>query len=119
MFLESVAVAKPRTDCEYSRMTSDAMRIDLSELRSAFDTVVRHIESSEGTQVQLPVDYFWSVPSPDLYDVERNPPLTIGQVSESWENLRRERDGDNSATIGFAAVWLSEVLRAIGHETRG
>lgn len=100
-------------------MTSDAIRIDLSELRSAFDTVIRHIESTEGAQVQLPADFFWSVPTPEIYVVDRNPPLTIGQISWSWENLRRERDGDDSATIGFAAVWLSEVLRAIGHETVG
>ena len=100
-------------------MTSDALQIDLTELRSAIDTVIRHIEAAEGTHVQLPVDYFWSVPSPDLYDVERNPPLTIGQISESWDNLRRERNGNDDMTIGFAAVWLSDVLRAIGHETRG
>ena len=95
------------------------MRIDLSELRSAFDTAIRHLESTEGTQVQLAIDYFWSVPTPDLYAVERNPPLTIGQISDSWQNLRREREGDDSATIGFSAVWLSDVLRAIGHETSG
>jgi len=100
-------------------MTSDAIRIDLSELRSAFDTVIRHIKAAEGTQVHLAADYFWSVPSPDLYDVDRNPPLTIGQVSESWDNLRRERDGNDDVTIGFAAVWLGEVLRAIGHQTKG
>ena len=100
-------------------MTSDAIRIDLAEMRSAFDTVIRHIEAAEGNQVELPVDYFWSVPPSDLYDVERDPPLTIGQISESWNNLRHERDGNGDETIGLAAVWLSDVLRAIGHETSG
>jgi hypothetical protein len=41
--------------------------------------------------------------------------LTIGQLSESWDNLKRERQSNDESTIGYAAVWLADVLKAIGY----
>ncbi|MEO5535792.1 MAG: hypothetical protein ABIR17_11760 [Pseudolysinimonas sp.] len=100
-------------------MTTDAIQIELSQLRAAFDAVMRHIESTSGSIFELRADYFWSVPNPDRYAVEDQPTLTIGQTSWSWENLQRERTGDDEETIGFAAVWIGEVLTAIGHAAVG
>jgi len=102
------------------RMTANPVQIDLRELRAALTTVLDHIESTSGSVVALPVDYFWSIPAPDLYNVDARPTdLTIGQISDSWENLTRERRGDDSAVIGYASVWLGEVLAAVGHNLVG
>jgi len=57
---------------------------------------------------------FWSIPPDALYDVYQEPPeLTIGQLTESWDNLRRL--GEDEPGFGLDLVWLSDVLRAIGH----
>ena len=44
--------------------------------------------------------------------------FTIGQVSESWENLRGMLE-DRSKALGYGLVWLADVLRAIGDEEVG
>ncbi|GAA2027278.1 hypothetical protein GCM10009819_08340 [Agromyces tropicus] len=59
----------------------------------------------------LPEDYFYSVPFPGLYDVlSEAPELTIGQLTESWENLHRTDQG-----VRWELVLLGDVLKAIGH----
>lgn len=56
-------------------------------------------------------DYFYSVPFPEIYDVLGDAPkLTIGQLTESWENLLR-----TDASVQWELVWLGDVLKAIGH----
>ena len=94
------------------------LKVDLAELRRAVDRVLEHIEDVSGGTVSISADYFWSVAEPDLYDPTSSPELTIGQLSESWNNLKRERDREGD-TIAFAAVWLGDVLKAIGHHTSG
>lgn len=59
-------------------------------------------------------DYFYSFPSPGVYDVTHDPPEpTIGQLTETWGNLHGDRDVDS--TIGIELVWLGDLLRALGH----
>ncbi|NYF09764.1 hypothetical protein HDC94_000920 [Leifsonia sp. AK011] len=74
--------------------------------------LVAHIESKTGPDVPLAVDYFWSVPGKDLFDVRCSPELTIGQAAESWDNLARQRTGNGDSTLVYNSVWLADVLRA-------
>ncbi len=91
-------------------------KLDLStaELRTALNTFVDHLEATKGLTVQLAEDYFWSVETPDHFDVEVPPEVSIGQLSWSWDNLARERQGDREITVDYAAEWLAEVLTGIG-----
>lgn len=89
--------------------------IEIGELRRAIGRVLDHVEEQHGSEVAIPADYFWSVPAPGTYDVLASPELTIGQLSESWDNVKKEREGDGDDTISFALVWLGDVLKAIGH----
>jgi hypothetical protein len=89
------------------------LQIQVAELRQIFDRLMTHVESTQGGQVTLHEDYFYSLPAPGLYDVlEDAPDPTIGQLTESLDNLRR---GDD--TITYELVWLGDVLRAVGHLT--
>ena len=93
------------------------IEIDTTELRRALNTLLDAIESRSGSSIAVPVDYFWSVPSPQVFDPKVQPSeLTIGQVSWSWENLKALRSGDKEP-ITYSAVWLAEVLAAIGRST--
>ncbi|MCK2029465.1 hypothetical protein KZC54_06945 [Microbacterium sp. KSW4-6] len=64
--------------------------------------------------VRVGEDYFWSIPADQLYDVTAAPSgLTIGQLSESFDNIR-ELDTSPDRAISYGLVWLSDLLRAIG-----
>ena len=93
------------------------LTIEIGELRRAIERVLDHVEQQHGSGVAIPADYFWSVPAPETYDVSSAPELTVGQLSESWDNVMKERNGDNGDTISFALVWLGDVMKAIGHHT--
>jgi hypothetical protein len=92
----------------------NGLTIDTGELRKVFERLVAHLEEERGASVTLHEDYFYSVPYPEIYDVMKPPPaLTIGQLTESWMNLRRAEDTDSIIT--FELVWLGDVLKALGH----
>jgi len=90
----------------------NGLEIPLGQLREVFDRVLTHIEEQNGLTVSLTEDYFFSVPFPEIYDVgPEQPQLTIGQLTETWGNLQRELDD----TLTWEAVWLGDLLKAIGH----
>lgn len=89
--------------------------IDISELRRAIQRVLHRLEETHGTSISIPGDYFWSVPRDSIFEVFSAPDLTIGQLSESWDNLADERSGNAKHTIPYSAVWIGDVLKAIGY----
>jgi hypothetical protein len=90
------------------------LTIDIGELREVFDRLITHLEQTRGESVTLHEYYFYSLPSPDIYDVTNDPPSpTIGQLTESWANLHRTQDTDS--TVTFELVRLGDLLKALGH----
>jgi hypothetical protein len=100
-------------------MSEPVVRIPVDQLRQVFELLVSHVAGNSAADLPVGQDYFWSIPSPERYDVYNQPSeLTIGQVSESWGNLSGLLE-DESKTLGYGLVWLSDVLRAIGDEAVG
>lgn len=100
-------------------MSEPSVRIPVDQLRQVFELLVAHVATDGATDLPVSRDYFWSIPSPERYDVYNEPSqLTIGQVSESWANLRGMLEDDSKA-LGYGLVWLADVLRAIGDEAVG
>ena len=99
-------------------MSEPVVRVPVEQLRQVFDLLMTHIARDEGAELPISRDYFWSIPAPERYDVY-NPPgeLTIGQVSESWAALQGMLEQE-SGVVGYGLVWLAEVLRALGDETK-
>jgi len=98
-------------------MTAEPLSVSLADLRRSFDLLLSRMEatSADGSVV-LDQDLFWSVPSDGLYDVTREPQaLTIGQLSESWQQLT-DLLADQDRAVGHHLVWLADVLRAMGRE---
>lgn len=99
-------------------MSEPVVRVSVEQLRQVFDRLLTHVAGAT-SELTVSNDYFWSIPSPARYDVYGEPgELTIGRVSESWAGLQGMLD-DESKTLGFGLVWLSEVLHAIGDEAVG
>lgn len=100
-------------------MTDWPLQIPIAELRRLLEVVLHHVEVTAGDVVAVDKDYFWSIPPDELYDVPNQPTdLTIGQVSECWENLQLLL-ADNDRALAYDLVWLAEVLRTIGHTYPG
>ncbi|MEU7888655.1 hypothetical protein AB0B54_24390 [Microbispora bryophytorum] len=97
---------------------SEPTRIDVEQLRRVLEVLMNHVTGESRTEITISNEYFWSVPSPEIYNAYEQPTgLTIGQISESWDNLQRMVEDDG--VIGWGLVWLGDILRAIGHETIG
>ncbi|MBD0691972.1 hypothetical protein [Streptomyces sp. CBMA123] len=99
-------------------MNEMPVRVPVEELRRSFEVLMRRVEASAGDGVVLERDYFWTVAPGATAEVNRQPgadDLTIGQVSESWAQLRALL-ADEDRAVGHHLVWLADVLRAIGLE---
>lgn len=72
--------------------------------------------SHYGPRRSVDTDYFWSIPPDAIYDVYEQPSeLTIGQLTESMDNVRSVTANPEDA-ISYALVWMGDVLRATGHK---
>ena len=91
------------------------LQIEIVELRRAFESVMDHLEQASGATIEVPQDFFWSLPGDAIFEVTERPELTIGQLTESWHNLKGERDGDSQSTVDYAVVWLGDIMKGIGH----
>ncbi len=94
---------------------TEPLKITLEEVRQIALLLLKHVEETAGATVELDKDMFWSVPSPELYDVYATPELTVGQLSESWASLQAMDSGEGPS-VSYGLVWLADVLRAIGQE---
>lgn len=89
--------------------------VTTDQLRAAMAALLDHVDVVNGPVVRFEHDYFWSVPADAAYDMKARPAeLTIGQLSESIENLEATV-GDPERVLAFGLVWLGDVLRAVGH----
>jgi len=100
-------------------MTDQPTRFTTQELRDAFDVLMRHVEESHGSTIEVDADYFWSIPPDEIYDAHDQPTeLTLGQLTETLDNIRSVT-ADSDTAVSYALVWLGDILRATGHKLVG
>lgn len=92
-------------------------RITVNQLRAVCALLIDQIEESQGAELLLTKDMFWSMPAGEQYDVYVEPEnLTIGQLSECWDSLEAILT-ERSQPVSYALVWLGEILRVLGHQS--
>lgn len=96
-------------------MNDEGMTVTARELEVALNAILEEMRSRHGSTFTLPKDYFWDIASEQLYDPYKTPSdMTLGQVSESIDWVKQIASGAGDPT-SYALVWLSDVLRALGH----
>jgi len=70
------------------------MEIDITELRGMFDQLMRHVEHMGPKTINVPHDYYWSIPKQSKYNPYAQPSdLSLGQLSDDVYELRQIATG--------------------------
>lgn len=92
------------------------MEIKLSELRQLCEKLFTHIEEIGFEKIELSSDYYWEIPEEGRYDSFTEPKeFTMGQLSDDWNELQKILRGEHEP-LGYALVWYSAILKAIGEK---
>lgn len=93
------------------------IRVPVDAVREAIDKLLRHAKDAHGDSVELDADLYWFVPNDVLHRAEEPPTgLTLGSLRDDLAELEAIADGSKEP-IGYALVWASALLRAIGDRT--
>lgn len=93
------------------------LNVKVDEIRAILDKLLTYLAENNGETLSIDQDYFWSIGPADIYDISKRPvELGIGQLSESWDNIRNLTDED-ADPIPYDLVWLADILRALGQRT--
>lgn len=91
--------------------------VSLREIAQVCEQTLAAMITAVGEDVPVHVDYYWSIPRDQRYDVYQEPSaLTIGQVHEDLDNLRRLLAEADPVVLPQALRWLGAVLTAVGDE---
>lgn len=92
------------------------MKIKTSDLLIVLELLLKQQEEAGNKEFELPVDYYWNIGKEDKYNPYAEPKeLTMGQLTDDWKELKQIQAGESQA-IGYALVWLGQILIAIGEE---
>lgn len=93
------------------------MNVRIDVLRAALNALLTHAEERQGKSVEVDDDLYWFVPKELLSKPETEPTgLTLGSLVDDWSQVAEIGTGAKEP-FGYALVWASTVLRAIGDRT--
>lgn len=97
-----------------------SVEIRLTQLAEALSVLIDHIRAISGKDsIVLADDYFWSIPVMEMNDFASDSPPTptIGQISETWDNIESMIADDQ--VISYGLTWLADIFRAMSKELVG
>lgn len=101
-------------------MSDEASAVSVEALRQAMNEALDRLQEAVGDTVEVDRDMFWDVRPEVRYDVYTQPgpdDLTVGQVTEAWDNVSKLRAA-KAPMHAHSLVWLADVLRAVGSQHR-
>jgi hypothetical protein len=94
------------------------MKVSTDELRRATLLLLRHLDDTGQSEVEIDDDFYWNVPEEQRYDAYEKPEeLTVGQLSDDWAEIQAILDGKRKP-VGRAVVWLAAIMRRVGEKSR-
>jgi hypothetical protein len=95
------------------------VKVSIREIRGISNQLLDHIESLGVNEVDLAHDYYWTLPTDQLYDPALAVPSpSLGQLTDDWNELLLIRRGDRPP-VAIALAWLSAIMRAVGETVLG
>ncbi len=93
------------------------MDIELEKLKVITNQLLDHLRDDlKIEKIDLDEDYYWNVPTSDLYDPRSKPSeLDLGQLSDDWEFLLKTLD-DKDQAVSLMLTHLAPLLRYIGEK---
>ncbi len=93
------------------------MVVDLKTLEIAFGVILKYMNERQIHEVEINDDFYWFIPEEERYDSYQRPTtMTIGQLTEDWENVRKIASGE-SRPVGLALRWLAAILIPVGERS--
>ena len=93
-----------------------ATTVNISELRKALDLLLNQIADDCGEIVVLDHDMYWHIDEEVAYNPYEKPvDFSLGDLEDDWNYIRRIANKQDDP-IGYALVWASSILRAVGEE---
>lgn len=90
------------------------MEVKIEDLQIIFNKLISQILHHGITVIRIDHDYYWNIPSEDLYDSYEKPVnLDLGQLSFDWNDLLKILNDSNDPLISDF-IDLAAILRAIG-----
>jgi hypothetical protein len=84
--------------------------VTMSEIRAWFTAALDAVERNNGSDVELPHAYYWTIFARDAFDVSVKPEPTLGDVSDDVADIRQ----DVEAPVEERAVYAWHILEHLG-----
>ena len=94
-------------------MTAQPLRI--ADLRAALERTLDAVEAQYGPEITFDVDHYWNVPISSAYDLDQEPELDMGQLSDDADTIRATAKGSDPVSIWHECEHLAGVLRGLAH----
>lgn len=96
------------------------MKISISDLIKVIEILKSNISQSFPDAIEIKSeDFYWDIPEDMLYDPTASPnELTLGQLSDDWEELLRLKDQEN-IPVSYDLKRLASILQAIRKNSVG
>jgi len=93
------------------------MKVNISELQLTISTLLEKLKENKGNEIDLEHDYFWSLSSEDIFNIDENPKERgLGQLSFDLELIEKLKVENFEYALGYHLEYISNILRALGIE---
>ena len=90
------------------------MKITIQELKVLCEKILTEAEMSNIKEIDIPIDYYWSVGFDDAYNMNKEiPDLIVGSFEDDWQNLKKIIETKNTPTI-VDIERLGNVIKILG-----
>ena len=92
------------------------IEIEVKQLQQITNRLFEHILVNRGiSKITLDKNFYWDIPSDQLYAIERSPELGMGSLEDDWEFVSDLLDSD-SEPVSLSLTELAPILRFLGEK---
>ncbi|MBC2844631.1 hypothetical protein [Winogradskyella flava] len=92
------------------------MKIEKKELLKVMSRLYDEIDLNFPKNINLNEDYYWNIESEYIFDVKKEPEMTIGQLTFDWEELSR-LTSRSEESINYDLKRFAMILRYLEKES--